>query len=501
MNIRIKKILSFICFAILMSGTVPAQEPGTEYKKHFNGPLRILSSNPRYFTDNSGKAIYVTGSHTWANFQEHYTDKVPAVFDWKGYLDMMTENNHNFMRFWMYEQPQGQAWTQEKAYVDPMPYQRNGKGLANDGKPKFNLDQWNEDYFKRMRTRIIEAGERGIYVSVMLFQGWSQNKLADPKADPFISHPFNKSNNVNGVDVINTNSDQDDKPTLHSMGNKKALSYQHAYVKKVIQTVNDLDNVLYEVINEGGTTEWCYHMINYIRSVEKDLPKQHAIGLGNRIYPAMLNKELWDSPADYVSPTWEPIGWSLPGGEFVQNYGSNPPANNKKKVCIPDTDHLWGLGGNYIWAWKSFCRGLNPIFMDSWQPLAGSMDPQKVDFAFTGDITKNQRYYPDYEPLRKNMGYIRKYASRMDLTNMVPREDLSTTAYCLTKPGFEYLIYFPNGGRATVNLSDVKGELEVEWFIPTQNQTLKGERAVKGGYFATFEAPYIGDAVLYLKKK
>lgn len=106
--------------------------------------------------------------------------------------------------------------------------------------------------------------------------------------------------------MTNTNYDQDDKPTLHSMGNKKALVYQHVYVKKVIQAVNHLDNVLYEVLNEGGTTKWSYHMINYIRSVEKDMPKQHAIGLRNRIYPSILNQEIWDSSADYISPTWEP---------------------------------------------------------------------------------------------------------------------------------------------------------------------------------------------------
>lgn len=33
----------------------------------FNGPLRVSSVNRRYFTDNTGKAIFLTGSHTWGN--------------------------------------------------------------------------------------------------------------------------------------------------------------------------------------------------------------------------------------------------------------------------------------------------------------------------------------------------------------------------------------------------------------------------------------------------
>jgi len=37
-----------------------------------NGPLRVHPTNPRYFTDGSGKAIYFTGSHHWDNFQRWF---------------------------------------------------------------------------------------------------------------------------------------------------------------------------------------------------------------------------------------------------------------------------------------------------------------------------------------------------------------------------------------------------------------------------------------------
>lgn len=74
-----------------------------------NGPLRLLASNPRYFTDNSGRGILLTGSHTWANFQEHTSDSYKGTFDWNGYLDMLQQHGHNFIRLWMFEQPKGQA--------------------------------------------------------------------------------------------------------------------------------------------------------------------------------------------------------------------------------------------------------------------------------------------------------------------------------------------------------------------------------------------------------
>ena len=30
-----------------------------------NGPLRVHRENPRYFADGTGKAVYLTGAHTW----------------------------------------------------------------------------------------------------------------------------------------------------------------------------------------------------------------------------------------------------------------------------------------------------------------------------------------------------------------------------------------------------------------------------------------------------
>ena len=76
--------------------------------------------------------------------------------------------------------------------------------------------------------------------------------------------------------------------------------------------------------------------------------------------------------------------------------------------------------------------------------------------------------------MRDNMGYINTLAKRADLINMQPRADLSTTQYCLANPGQEYIVYYPYfTEKATINLSDVKGELTIEWFIPSMNKTIK----------------------------
>ena len=46
-------------------GTATAAEMST--RPPARGPLRVHPQNPRYFTDATGKAVYLTGSHTWSN--------------------------------------------------------------------------------------------------------------------------------------------------------------------------------------------------------------------------------------------------------------------------------------------------------------------------------------------------------------------------------------------------------------------------------------------------
>jgi hypothetical protein len=43
------------------------------------GPLRVLASNPRYFTDGSGKAIFLTGSRVWENLQDEGPTSSPPA--------------------------------------------------------------------------------------------------------------------------------------------------------------------------------------------------------------------------------------------------------------------------------------------------------------------------------------------------------------------------------------------------------------------------------------
>jgi hypothetical protein len=454
------QVIGFI--SLLLLGIAPMTATADKAK----GPLRVHPRNPRYFTDGSGKAIYLTGSHTWDNLQDSGTISKPVKrFNYIAYLDLLQSFHHNFVRLWAWEGGVNQS------YYEPLCYRRTGPGMALDGKPKFDLKRFDEAYFKRLRERVAAARRRGIYVSVMLFQGWSI--YSHGYGNPWPLHPYNRGNNINGIDG-DPNGDGEGKE-VHSLEVPAVTSLQEAYIRKVVDTVNDLDNVLYEITNETAiySKDWQYHIVRYIKRYEATKPKQHPVGMtafdsGREGSMAAL----WASPADWISPQDDGTA-----GDFRDD----PPAADGKKVMISDTDHLWGEGGDHRWVWKSFLRGYNPIYMDRIAAITGSSE---------GDIA-------GAESARRAMGTTRRLAERVNLAAMRPHAELASTRYCLADAGRAYLVYLPDGGEVTVDLSPASGTLTVEWMHPVKEAITAGGTTT-GGAKRAFTAPFNGDAVLRL---
>jgi hypothetical protein len=432
------------------------------------GPLRVCARNPRYFTDASGKAIYLTAAHTWTNLQDIGLTDPPPVFDFDHYLNFLTEHHYNYIRLWRWETPKDIEADKIVRYSSPHPWKRLGPGLAWDGKPKFDLTTFDEEYFARMRNRVQAAGERGIYVSIMLFNGW------ELQFSNWSGHPFNVNNNINGI-----NGDPDGDGRGDEMQSwpppADVERAEKAYIRKVIDTVNDLDNVLYEISNESGpySIDWQYAMIEYVKSYEAGKAKQHPVGMSFQ-YRGGSNSTLFNSPADWISPNSDSRT-----GDY--NYRNNPPPGDGKKVVFSDTDHLWGNGGDRQWVWKSFVRGLNPLYMDPYE------NPPVWE-----------KLLPNIEEVRRNLGYARTYAERVNLTAMAPDLNVSSTGYCLANPGSEYVVYQPDASDFTVDL--MAGGYSYEWFNPVAGTKSGSGSFTFAGGRKSFTAPFSGDSVLYLKR-
>ncbi|NLH15612.1 MAG: family 16 glycosylhydrolase [Phycisphaerae bacterium] len=451
-----------------------------------HGPLRAHPTNGRYFTDDNGRAIYLTGAHTWNNLKDMGPNDPPAVFHYEAYLNFLAARNHNFIRLWTWELTR-YGYDGKTTYAQPFPWPRTGPDKALDGKPKFDLSRLDESYFQRLRQRCVAAGKRGIYVSVMLFEGHGLHASDAPWC--WNGHPFNSANNING---INGDPDGDGRGIETQMLKIPAVTtLQETYVRKVLDTLNDLDNVLYEIVNESGgySTEWQYHIIRFIHDYEKGKARQHPVGMTFQYHRDEKvrgnNKILFDSPADWISPN--------PDG----GYRDNPPAADDSKIILNDTDHLWGIGGNVGWVWMSFCRGMNPLFMDPYN--RAQTRQTKPQDTWTDHLSGVPDLEPKWEPVRKAMGVTRMLARRFDLAAFKPLNNLASSGFCLAEPGQVYLAYLPNGPQITMDLSTVRGPCKVEWMNPIDG-VIHNRSTVEGGTKRQLEIGSGGDWVVIVTK-
>jgi hypothetical protein len=430
------------------------------------GPLRVLEANPRYFADARGRPVYLTGSHVWWNLVGGHTWKVDCPhgrvepFDYRDYLARLRRDNHNFFRLWAIELTR---WREcgEDVRISLHPWRRTGPGLAVDGLPRFDLRRFDPAYFTRLRRRVRAAGARGIYVSVMLFEGWG---LLNHGPWRWRSHPFHAPNNVNGVEG-DVNGDGTGIE-INMLRNPRVIALQEAYVRRVVDAVYDLDNVLFEIANESGwySTAWQYRMIRVIKRYEaRKGRRRHPVGMTFQ-HPHGTNDTLFRSPAEWISP-------------FGRNdrYMHDPPAAPARKVSLSDTDHHCGLCGDGTFPWRNFTRGHNPIFME--------------------DLQAN----PEKEAVRSAMGQTRRFAQRIDLRRAKPHPTLASTRYVLASPGREYLVYQPRRGAFTVDLRGVGTRFTVEWFDPARDRSVHAG-VVAGGSVTSFDPPFDGSAVLYLRR-
>src|SRR6266498_842614 len=264
------------------------------------GPLVVSATNPRYFTrSGDGEAVYLSGSHIWNNFHDGMGPgsdcaQTAEALDFEAYLRFLADHGHNFIRLWRWEQFKSQAAGGGfHLCMSPQPWPRSGSGTATDGGPRFDLSTFDPAYFDRLRDRVIAAGDRGIYVAVMLFDGWALH--LSPSPDNVDGHPFHASNNVNDI-VITSIIDYQVLPL-----DPRVQALQEAYVRKVVDTVQDLPNVLYEVANEssgdaassvrfpdgssiptaiGDSTQWQYWIISVVKQYEQQMGyRPHPVGM------------------------------------------------------------------------------------------------------------------------------------------------------------------------------------------------------------------------------
>jgi hypothetical protein len=446
--------------------------------------LSVHPENPRYFADGSGRAVYLGGHQGFVDLQDNSFNKEfirdnERILDWDEYVKFMKDHNFNYLRNWViWSTGSGTMAPVNNAIAFPMPYKRvEGHGKAKDGKEKFDLNQFDEVFFQRLHKRCEDLQNAGIYVSLMLFEVYgflNGEAVGEPKQTLWDGNVFNKANNINGIHV-----DYDGNGNgieFFYTDDEMVLQSQKDYVRKVIDTVNDLDNVFYEIANELYAPQWQYEMVEFIKSYEKTKSKQHLVlmSAGGRTrtggWKQMGHDEVIYSPADCfaVAGSWQSRRYAK----------KDPPANNSGKPGIVDMDHVSAGSNDVGFVWSAFTRGYHFNLYD--QP-------------FENPGAEN----PEWRRIRHNVGKTVEYAGKLDLANVAPREDLASTGFCLAKPGYQYVVYQPGKGSFTVSGLRPDVSYQYEIYSTSENKVVDEGKCKPSGSTKSFESDSVA-VVLYL---
>jgi hypothetical protein len=431
----------------------------------FESVLSVCTENGRYFCQGD-KAVFLTGSHTWDTFQD-----LGLAFNYEDYIQWVVDLDHNYIKFWMWETEKGTDWAKiTDLDISPSAYKK-----VED---KFDVTQLDSTFFDRLQYRIQLAEDHDLYTTIMLFQGFS----ADHGPIAWGYHPFNDTNNINGISA--------DRFEVHTHNNPDVVEAQHLYVKKVIDVVNQngFNKVLYEIGNEIEYTPeseiWHNDMIDFIHDYEfQTYGVCRPVGKTFQWYYGS-NDYLFNSPADWVSPNKEG-GWDCRDGDAPIALGD--------KVIISDTDHYYyqyynANGFPIDMVWKSFTGGINVCHMDNWG--GGDNLPGRLH----GWPSANS-----YIIIRNNMGYARLLSETLNLIPMIPQPGISSTGFCMGSEE-ELVVYFPELiSTAMVDLSLLTGQYSVEWLNCT-NGSIIMDTVITAGSSLAFNSPYSGYAVLILRK-
>jgi len=363
---RMAVTICVVLSSIMLPGRLSAAQTGL---------LQVHPDNPRYFFDGT-RGIYLCGHQIFVDIQDNSfnkewvkdmrypekPDKKSRLLDWQRYLNWVEGLGFNYVRNWIIWSTGSGTAAPPKRIAFPMPFKRTGPGNANDGGLEFDLQKYDDTFFQRLHDRCRDLQERGIYISVMLFElyGFLDGEDVDGQR-LWEGNLFCGANNINGIDVDRNGNRLGEE--FFSLDDPRVLKIQKAYIEKMVDTLNDLDNVIWEICNEAPSAaiEWQYEMLRHLKAYETRKPKQHLVLL---------------SPAG-----WTPGGWSWPEERlFIDSRADciatangwtdkdNPKAYRIDKPVIMDLDHV--APGKGTGCQRSACHrgGQVPHRTGRWRP-------------------------------------------------------------------------------------------------------------------------------------
>lgn len=424
-------------------------------------PISLHPDNPHYFLYKTKPTVLITSG-------EHYGAVMNPDFDYTLYLKTLEKDGLNLTRTMTgaYFEPAGAFNIASNTMgPDPQKYLCPWK-RASDG-IRFDLNQWDEAYFDRLKDFVGQAQKHGVIVELALFCPFYEDSQWNLS-------PFNIKNNVNNLgDIART-----DVYTLDK--NKGLLDIQEKMVRRIVEELKGFPNLMYEISNEpyfgGITLEWQEYISKVIADAEKMFEHKHLItqNIAN-------GSQKIEHPNPLVSVF--NFHYAAPPKTVTLNYGLNRVIG----------DNETGFNGQKDSTYRK----------EAWEfILTGGGLFNNLDYSFTVGHEKGTFHYPAAQPgggsvtLRRQLGYLKKFMDSFNFVALKP--DTSVYAGGLTgknklivlsEPGNQYALYLMGGKKVSPELQLPQGTYSLQWINPLSGKVEKKEKISHGGGIIKLSSP------------
>ncbi len=223
--------------------------------------IQPYSENP-YYWQYKGEPVLLLGGSWQDNLFNH-----PIGLE--KHLDLLVSVGGNYVRNVMSHRNRGNVFAFEQV---------NGK---------FDLDQWNEEYWRRFDNFLALTHERDIIVQIEIWATWDYYE-DHQSIGGWSKQPFNPANTItytseeSGLPTVvdyPPKGEPTEHPFFHTVpaldDNKLVRKYQTAYVDKLLSYSLNYPHVLYCMNNETGEhVEWSDFWAQYVRTKAAEAGKQ-----------------------------------------------------------------------------------------------------------------------------------------------------------------------------------------------------------------------------------
>lgn len=355
---------------------------------------------------------------------------------------------------------------------------------------KYDLEQWNEEYWRRFENLLRWTAERDIIVQIEV---WDRFDYSTKNWPP---HPYNPRNNVNYTyEQSGLAAEYPDHPGANKQpfffttplqrSNAVVLKYQQRFVEKMLSYSLRYDHVLYCMDNETSAQEaWGAYWAGFIR--------ERATRAGR----AVCLTEMWDA-------------WDLKAGEHrrtldhPERYDFCDVSQNNQKQGQEHWD-------NFQWVRGRLARQPRPLNTVKTYGADGGRFGNNRDGLerfwrhVIGGAAAARFHRPDSglglsQPAVAAIRAARKLESLIQLWEVAPANQLlsnreNNEAFLAAQPGRAYALYFPDGGAVGLDLKAATGRFNVHWIDIGSGEWGKRE-PLDGGKEVAVTAPAKGQWV------